>query len=365
MSLAKTCNQKRLCAASHGLFLYIERNDMNIYLESGYLDYHKIVGLGFPLTIVYGGRGTGKTYGALKEELIDHPELFLFMRRTKTQLGLIKKPELSPLGPINNDFDRDFTTASLGSDLIIWKDEDEEPVGYGVALNTVSNIRGFEASGVKRIIYDEFIPEKHERPIKNEFDALMNAWETVNRNREIKGEAPCQLVMLSNSNDLANPVFMALGLVRIALRMREKGQNIYQDKKRGILLVDMQASPISERKRETAIYKLTQGTEFSRMALDNAFVYEDISENIRSRDLTAYRPIVTVGEITIYRHKSERLFYVCRHRQGSPETYSSGETDLKRFRRKHALLWSRHLDGLVEFEDYTDQVLFQKYLGMD
>lgn len=338
---------------------------MNIYLQSGYLDYPKIVGMGYPLTIIYGGRGTGKTYGALKEQLIDHPEPFLFMRRTKTQLTMIKKPELSPLGPINRDYKRDFTTSSLGTDLLVWNNEDMEPVGYGVALTTVANIRGFDASMVKRIIYDEAFPEKHERPIKNEFDAIMNAWETVNRNRELTGEDPCQMVLLSNSNELANPVFMALNLVKTALKMRENHQNYFIDKKRGILLIDMVDSPMSRKKKQTALYRLSAGTEFERMSIENDFVYDDVSENIRSRNLVQYKPMVTIGEITIYKHKSEHKYYVCHHRSGSPEVYSSGETDCKRFQRRHALLWARYLDGKIEFEDYTDQVLLQKYLGMD
>ena len=37
------------------------------------------------------------------------------------------------------------------------------------------------------IIFAEFIPEAHERLIKNEAAALFNFYETINRNRELDG----------------------------------------------------------------------------------------------------------------------------------------------------------------------------------
>ena len=46
-----------------------------------------------------------------------------------------------------------------------------------MALSTVSNLRGFDMSDCTLLIYDEFIPEPHERPLKNEAAALFNAYE--------------------------------------------------------------------------------------------------------------------------------------------------------------------------------------------
>lgn len=345
---------------------------MNIYQESGFLDYARIIEMKYPLTIIYGGRGTGKTYGALKYQIIDQDrQPFIYMRRTGQQLKAIKKPELNPFGPINNDFQKsielksadDFIRIQDGDDV----DDDGLPlmVGYAAALSTFANLRGFGAEWVQRIIYDEFIPEKHEKKMKYEADALWNAWETINRNRELKGQDPVQLVLLSNSNELANTIFMSLGIVEIAQRLRESGENVYQNRKRGLLIVDMIDSPISRAKAETAIYKAVgTGSEFGRMALENDFAYDDISDQIGSRHLKEYRPIVTIGEITIYKHKAEKLWYVSPHRSGAPDTYGTGETDKKRFIKKYWMIWNRHLDGQVSFENYTCQALFERIYGL-
>lgn len=336
------------------------------------MDYNRIIKMNYPLTIIYGGRGTGKTYGALKYQVIDQDgEPFIYMRRTAQQLKAIKKPELNPFGSINLDFGRnvelrsadDFIRIQDGDDV----DDDGNPVllGYGAALSTFANLRGFGAEWVKRIVYDEFIPEKHEKKIKYEAEALWNAWETINRNRELKDLPPVQLVLLSNSNELANSIFMYLGIVEICRRMRETGANVYQNKNRGLLIVDMIDSPISKRKAETAIYKAVgSGSEFAKMALENEFAYDDISETIGSKRLKDYKPIVTVGEITIYKHKSEKEWYVSPHRSGAPVTFGTGETDRKRFVKKYWMIYNRHLDGQVAFENYTCQAIFERLYGL-
>jgi hypothetical protein len=46
-------------------------------------------------------------------------------------------------------------------------EEMPHPIGYTCALSTLSNMRGFDASDIQLLICDEFIPEKHERLLKN------------------------------------------------------------------------------------------------------------------------------------------------------------------------------------------------------
>ena len=94
--------------------------------------------------------------------------------------------------------------------------------GYTSALSTFSNLRGFDGSNIKILLYDEFIPERHERLIKNEADAFFNVYETINRNRELQGGPPLIALCLSNSNSLASPIFTALNLVKTLERMHNK-----------------------------------------------------------------------------------------------------------------------------------------------
>ena len=213
------------------------------------------------------------------------------------------------------------------------------------------------------LIYDEFIPERHERPIKNEGAAFLNAYETINRNRELSGKPPLQVICLANANDLSNAIFIELGLVRKAEQMKRKGQEISVDRKRGIGIFMLSESPISDLKRNTALYRLTSGSEFERMSIDNDFAGRDYA-NVVVRPLVEYRPVVAVGEICIYTHKNTNKLYVSLHTTGSPPTYTSGEADLKRFSRAYSWVWMEYMENNVEFEEILCEILLTKYCKM-
>lgn len=341
-----------------------------IYLDSGYLDIHGLLERGLPFNFAVGGRATGKTYGSLLES-IQAPRTFLLIRRTQAQADIITKPEFSPFKRICEDQNLLITSSPVtkyNSAFYFYKvDEDGKqiqqgkPLGYSAALSTFSNIRGFDASDVDLMIFDEFIPERHERPIKNEFEALMNCYETVNRNRELQGKKPVQLLCLANANDVANPVFVGFNLVKTANAMLAKGKEVYQDNKRGICLYMLQHSPISDEKRNTVLYKATEGTRFSEMALDNKFSFNDFG-NIRSRPIKEFIPICAISKICVYRHKSDGTYYVSLHKSGSPPCYTDSEADIQRFKRMYGWLWDAYMKNKVTFEEYLAEHYLTKYL---
>lgn len=342
---------------------------MNIYQKSGYIDIRAIMALGLPFNFIVGGRATGKTYTSL-ETVKEDGIKFIYMRRTQSQADMINKPEFSPFKSLNEDHGWTIGSATLSKyNAGFYETEETEdgghqcvgsPIGYTCALSTISNMRGFDASDVRLLIYDEFIPEKHERPIKNEGAAFLNAYETINRNRELKGEKPLQVLCLANANDLANPIFLELGLVRKAEQMRRKGQEISIDKERGVGLFILDKSPISAQKRNTALYKLSRGSEFSHMSLENDFANEDIGR-IKTQPLGEFRPVVTVGEITVYKHKSRGEYYVSTHKAGSCAEFGSGDTDKNRFRRAYGWIWQEYMKNNIIFEEYLCEVLLNRY----
>lgn len=338
---------------------------MKLYQDNGYVNIRAILAQGLSFNFVIGGRATGKTYTSLKTTVEDGLQ-FMFMRRTQAQADLINKPEFSPFKTINRDMKWNIETQPISKyNSGFYKTDNEEKslIGYTCALSTVSNIRGFDAQDVVILIYDEFIPERHERPIKNEGAAFLNAYETINRNRELQGKKPLQVLCLANSNDLSCPIFLELGLVKKAEQMQRKGQEFSIDRKRGIGIFMLTDSPISNQKRNTALYKLTAGSEFERMSIDNEFSNMSNS-NIVVRPLIEYKPIVSVGEICIYEHKNNRKFYVSTHCTGTPEKFSSGENDLKRFQRRYFWLWSEYMTNNVEFEEILCEILLTKYYKM-
>ena len=239
-------------------------------------------------------------------------------------------------------------------------DEDQNIIGYVFALSTLSNMRGFDASDVELIIYDEFIPEKHERPIKQEAEALWNAYETINRNRELKGDPPVQLLCLANANDITNPVFESLGLIRVADRMQKKQTERWTDDKRGIQLIMLQRSPISQKKNQTVLYNLTSGSAYSRMAIENSFNVD--RQHVRPRPLSEYIPVCQIGELCIYRHKSEPRLYCTTHKAGVfSRTFGSADTDRIYYRRMFCHHWEMYIQNQIDFEDVLSEKLYLHY----
>lgn len=336
---------------------------MKIYDQSGYVNVKGILDEGYPFNFLVGGRGTGKTYTTLKVAKEEN-RLFMLMRRTQTQADLISKPEFSVYKPLNNDLGWSVMVKSISKYNSIFYEMDGEnllhPVGYTCALSTISNMRGFDASDIQLLIYDEFIPEKHERLLKNEADALFNAYETMNRNREIKGIAPIQMICLANANDITNPVFESLKLIRIADRMQKGNTDRWTDDRRGIQLIMLHRSPISRKKSKTALYNLTEGSDFSNMAIDNDFNVD--CQHIKPRPLAEYIPICTVGELCLYRHKSENRLYASTHLAGVfNRKFSLSDADRMHYQRIYRSHWDMYISGKMDFEDVLSEKMFLKY----
>lgn len=337
---------------------------MGLYLDSGYVNMGSIISDKLhPFAFVWGGRGTGKTYGAI-EFLIAHDIKFMFMRRTQAQLDMVNKPTFSPLNPVlqnHPDWHIVLDSVSDKNYGFFWARDDGKPdkdrmLGFTAALSTLSNLRGFSGTDKADVLlFDEFIPESHERPIKNECDALLNAYETVNRNRELLGRPALKMVCLANSNQLTNPIFEGLGLTKKVRAMRKRRAEVSYDDKRGIALYALDNSPISLKKRDTALYRLAGiKSKFSEMALDNEYNW-DTGSRIMSRPLNEYTPVVSVGRWCLYMHKSRNEYYACMHVSGSPAKYQDSAEDKQRFIRTFDWVWTEYLRNTIIFEDESSE----------
>ena len=342
-----------------------------MFTKEGYIDFQYIMKDPEPFKFIVGGRGTGKTFGAIQWALRTG-KTFFFMRRTQTQIDLIKNDAFSPFKAV----DESIVVSSINKNLSgIYKGAKGDdgtyaaagaPIGYMCALSTISNIRGFDASMVELIIFDEFIGEAHERPIRNEGSAFLNAYETINRNRELQGREPVQLLALANSNSLANPIFVELQLVTPVERMLAgdpRDWKCYRSDARGVGVYMINRSPVLEAKSRTALYKLAGEGEYSDMALSNRFTKEEM-DRIKPQDLKPYKLLCTVGEICVYRKKDNSSYYITGHKTGTTKAeYTSGAMDLKRFKRDQYYLWLAYLRGRILFESYIYKVLFEKYFA--
>lgn len=338
---------------------------MNLYLESGYLDMCSIIESGYPFIFVPAARGTGKTYGTLKYH-IEHDNRILLIRRTKTEAELQAKAESTAYKTVFDDLGivewgcTPCGSAGYGTIQQHIDGEGERILAYVSALNTFANIRGIDFSDIDYIVFDEFIAEPHVRKIKNEGMALANLYESVNRNRELKGRPPVQLLCLANSVNMANDTFMYFNLVEEAEKMLQN--DIEWSEVGNKLLIIPQHSPISEQKAETALYKAVS-SEYAEMAIKNKFILNDFTY-VQRRNLKEYSCLFKVGDLYIYKHKAQHEFYCTFIRGQTKNIYTNGYADLQRFRRDKWRFAGYYLDGMIRFENYRAVALWEKYFAI-
>lgn len=324
----------------------------------------------YPFQIFIGGRGTGKTYSALKGSLDKSCVFgkFIYMRRLASELELIlddeKKGEgVNPFKPINKDMGVNVGLTRINKKLagIYNREIGEdgkithlgEPLGYGAALSTLSGIRGVDFSDCTDWIYDEFIPETHIKKMAGESDALLNAYETINRNREMFGTPPIRLWLLANSNNIYNPIFVGLGIVAECEKMLRQGKPHRYIKERGLAIhILPPAKSFVDKKKNTALYRLTKGTRFYDMALENKFSYNDFSL-IKYEPLKGWTPICQVEDCYIYKKKGEQRIHCSYQPAKCPKYKVSEKQDLIRFQQEQGLtLYPYFVKGLMTFESY-------------
>lgn len=336
------------------------------YNERGFLNAHAILNYGMAFNYIWGGRGTGKTYGFLKL-CIEEKLKFIYLRSLESQSKMSRKPELTIYKKLNTDMGWNILPSSLGVDNIYGMydmtsaEETGNLVGYCASLSTCANVRGIDFSDVDIIIYDEFIPKPTERNVTQAGFTFNDFYETVNRNRELLGHKPVQCFLLTNSNRLECDMFMYKKLMNRVndMTVNHKSLSILRD--RNIALFNLFDSPISYEKSNTVLYQSEdENSDFVAMSLKNEFYNSDYS-GIKSRNIKEYLPICSVGEITIYEHKNKQTLYITEHKSGSPVNYDVTTRDIRAFRRDYIWIYESYLDRLIDFESITAKALFEYY----
>ena len=338
---------------------------MKIYDANGWVNWSSILSEASGFLMVVGARGTGKTYGLLKE-LITKKEPFIYLRRLKTQLDECCKLSGNPFKKLNSDLGYNIIPVSSASSVVYYNSIstasgkpviDSAPVAYGLALSTFATMRGADYSDVNYIVFDEAIASIGEKPIRDEFTAFLNLYETVNRNRELEGKKPVTAVLLGNANKLSNPYFLGWRFMRTALKMIKGNQMVFRSENR--IMIMLLNSPISQKKKNTVLYK-NASDDFLQMAIDNSFRTDET--NIKSKRLIEYKHIVSVGELGIYAHKNTGEIYI------SPVTskpYFEGYgIYLQMFVREYSLLKFKYLSGRITFQDYESELIFRSYFDL-
>lgn len=335
-------------------------------MDSRYFTLEKAKKADQPFNIIIGGRGTGKTFTALDDSYVTSTEetRFMLLRRTEVEVSSIADPKFNPFKALNRvkgyEVQARYSTKnSVGEFFEVNENGEERFLGYASAVSTFGKLRGADLCDVDKLVFDEFIKTRAAHPIKDEADLFFNAYETINRNREIEGRSPLKAYLLSNATTLNSPILEELNLITVIERMKRKCQTAYTDRDRGIHIELLDNIKVSQEKRDTALYRLTKGTTYSAHALDNEFAYDSF-ENIIKVKLNEYTPWVQVDDLYIYRHKHRLEFYVCESKGKCQHVFQGDNTPL--FKRNFGgRFYQLLIGGYVMFQSFAVKQKIMSY----
>lgn len=270
---------------------------------------------------ILGGRGIGKTYSSI-DYIISSGKKFLYLRNTKTQMDESATVFGNPFKRWGADHGRDIFMTAEKNHYMIYERIDEDPVliGYGAALSTFGSLRGVDLSDVEIVLFDEFI-ESRTLSFK-QFDTFANLYETINRNRELLGRPPLQVLLLSNSQKLGNDILSGFGCIGIIERMIKNSQTMFIDRD---MMIELCFSDVSEEKKNTGLYRLTSGSSFYDEAIQNKFANDSFA-GIGKKPISEFIPVCGIDELFIYRHKNDGRIYVSRSPSNRVPTFTTRDT---------------------------------------
>lgn len=314
------------------------------------------------INIIIGGRGIGKTYSALRF-MMEQSEPYIYMRNTDVQMQESASVFGNPFKRLNRDLNRAVTLEAEKRHYLITEEIPEEGKkieGYGAALSTFTNLRGVDLSDCKWCIFDEFI-ERRTLTFK-QFDAFQGFYETVNRNRELQGEQPFKVILLSNSQTLQNDILAGYGLINKITEMVKNGEKIYSNRD---LYLELPSVEVSEMKKDTANYRLIAGSGAAREALENEFIYDSMA-GVGPQPINEFIPVCIAAVdkndyITFYRHKSNGTIYAAHRFDGNCRQYDADRYML--FLHDLGMqLREYRLRGRMLFDEYQTKILTDKLL---
>ena len=315
----------------------------------------------YPWQIFIGGRGTGKTFSGLQGWIDRRKDVYgLYLRRTLKELESVVADQTdgNPFNDLYLKLGRKYkyvfeSQAKDSGRYYITGGEPAKKIGIAMPLTTIGSVRGGSFAAITDIFHDEFIAEQHIRRIRNEGEAILNAYETICRNREFEGLPPVRYWGFANAFNIYNPLFEVLEIVTDVERMINKGKHdkYYPDRGLAIHLLES-TEEFKQKKSQTQIMKLTRGTKFSKMALDNEFAYNNFSL-VEYKRLNGMKPLVSVPGSTIF--YDNNIYYMSYAFNKSVPFYDiQNENEMLAFNREYNRdLVDAYIMGKLFFESYA------------
>lgn len=267
------------------------------------------------VNLLFGNRGPGKTYSIIWhriENALKDPSKhkFIWLRDSET---VVKKLASSGItAPIEADH------PEIGHTIIKKQDNNycfiNEPktdkecvIGYLMALSTFHNARGLDYSDVDTIVFDEMMPEEGTIIRKGQGALWLNMYESVCRNRELKGQPPVRVIFLSNTNCLYSEILEDFGLSTLVEHMQLNDIKSYRDD--DVWIEFLEAAEYTEAKSKTLLYRLTKNRKFKDMALNNKF-NDNLALIVPDISLKGSKGLLTLDKrYTLIQLSDGRLYY--------------------------------------------------------
>lgn len=234
-----------------------------------YYNFDKMYSYNAMINIVAGGRGIGKTYGAVKSAIkayLKTGEQFIYLRRYKSETVAAKGSFFSAVGD-------EFPSHDLrvnGNDMEIAgietrddKKREWQVIGYFVTLSVAQNQKSVPYPNVTKVIFDEFIMNigSNVRYLTNEVHSFMEFFSTVDRYQD-----KTIAILLSNAVTIMNPYFAEWDI-------RPDAANKEWLKTRGGMIVANfpDSDDFKHSVYQTRLGQFIQGTEYAEYAVENTF----------------------------------------------------------------------------------------------
>lgn len=222
----------------------------------------KLISYNALLNFIIGARGCGKTYGFKKlgvNRFIKSSEQFVYIRRYNSELeGTNLNHFFDPLIR-NHEFD-DYALTVKNRTFMI----DDCEAGFAMNLSTARTLKSNEYTGVKTIIFDEFLIDRgslHYLP--NEVFEFLDIIETIARLRDIR------VFCLGNAITKFNPYF---SFFNISMPYG----SAFKTFKDGLIAIEIvNNEAYRDKKNNSRFGRLVAGTPYGNYAVENKFKNDD------------------------------------------------------------------------------------------
>lgn len=333
---------------------YIEKNFL---LPNGYLNMKMFIDCEYTFIVVIGPRGTGKTFGVYSECVKNGMKMFS-VRRKKKQYDLTANPLTTPIKKPLKHIGVDFRIETVEDGLsVVYNNANDELLMHITYVDNIRDMRGIDSDDLSIMLLDEGVPEHRERKKNGEGFALLQAYETLNRNREFElGVRPLKFIMLANYDDAASDIFVELRIVSELYRLPPSKCKCFP--KRNLLIFNTGETPISMMKSESALYNLV-GKDSDLYKINIKNMSPTKFNEVLSVPLKKLRLRFTIGELAIYWYVDKGVYYVSRNTYNT-ESYNLNDINKLKYTER-GFIYDLMLNRVVYESEFLESVL-KKYL---